>query len=429
MQNRAVRILITILLFIPLYSSGQKSVNSPLARYNLGIIEPAGSLRSLGMGGTGVAIRDNLNIYYLNPASYSSLDTNSFVFDFGIDYGVNIVTDGTNDDLSEDLNFDHFMIGFPISKRWGVAMGIVPVSNGYYNIAEHFNEDDPSEEYTSYHGGSGGYTNFFLGTGLNITKNLSAGANLSLLFGSIKRFNEFIFADYYYTFQTNITEKLQMTGIGFDAGLQYAAPLKNDYFLNSGVSFSSGKNCKSIRESITYRYNVYSSTDTVQYSYNDSEKASIPWTIRAGIAFGKKYKFVTSLDYVYTKWADAEIPGSADNLTNTQTLLFGAEYTPDRLSNYSYLKRIDYRIGGHIGNNYLLLNDYKVNEFGASIGAGIPMKRRYASPAAFYSKFNFYVDYTRKSMTGAPFIHNENYYTIGLSLNLYDNWFFKRKYD
>jgi len=56
MQNRATGILIAILILIPLYSSGQKSVNSPLARFNLGILEPAGSFRSLGMGGTGTAV-------------------------------------------------------------------------------------------------------------------------------------------------------------------------------------------------------------------------------------------------------------------------------------------------------------------------------------------------------------------------------------
>jgi hypothetical protein len=434
MQNRAARILTAILILIPLYSSGQKSVNSPLARFNLGILEPAGSFRSLGMGGTGTAIRDNLNIYYLNPASYSSLDTNSFVFDFGIDYSVNIVTDGTNSDLSEDLNFDHFMMGFPISKKWGVALGLVPVSNGYYKIAEYMYEGDPGYdetvgEYVSYHGGSGGFTNFFLGTGLNITKNFSAGVNMSILFGSLRRYNEYVFSDYYYTFQTNTTEQLKMTGIGFDAGLQYTASLKNDYFINIGASFNSGKNCGSTFESLTSRYNLYSTSDTIFYSLNDSAKASLPGTIRAGVAFGKKNKFIASVDYVFSKWADAEFQGSAGYLTNTQTLLLGAEYTPDRMSNYSFMKRIDYRAGAHIGNNYLLLNDNEVNEYGVSIGAGIPMKRRYSSPAAFYSKFNFFIDYTSKSLSGAPFTHKENYYTIGLSLNMYDNWFFKRKYD
>ena len=432
MQNRVAGILLAILICIPFFTYGQKSINSPLARYNLGLIEPAGSFRSLGMAGTGLAARDNLNVFYLNPASYSAIDTNSFVFDFGIDYGINLVSDGTNKDLSEDLNFDHFMIAFPIKKNWGMAMGLIPFSNGYYNISEQVSAEDTDPligEYTAYHNGSGGFTNFFLGTGVNIAKNLSAGANMSFIFGSINRYNEFDFADYYYTFQTNMTDKFQITGIGFDAGLQYFRDLKKDYFLNLGTSFSSGRNCKSRLESTTFRYNIYSTTDTRFSSIDDSTRTYLPWSFRAGIAFGKKNKFTTSLDYAYTNWAAAKFPGSSGNLASTHTVSLGADWIPDRLSNYNFIKRIEYRAGVHAGNNYLLLNGYKVDEYGASIGAGIPMRRRYKTAADFYSKINFYFDYTSRSMTGAPFVHNENYFTFGLSLNMYDNWFFKRKYD
>ncbi len=76
-----------------------------------------------------------------------------------------------------------------------------------------------------------------------------------------------------------------------------------------------------------------------------------------------------------------------------------------------------------------LFNGDKVNEYGVSLGLGIPMKRKFSTLDGFYSKINFYADYTRKSVTGQSFTHDENYFTFGLSLNLYDNWFFKRKYD
>ncbi len=56
------------------------------------------------------------------------------------------------------------------------------------------------------------------------------------------------------------------------------------------------------------------------------------------------------------------------------------------------------------------------------MGVGIPMRRT-------YSKTNFYFDYTRKSLTGQDLTHNENYFTFGLSINLYDVWFLKKKYD
>ena len=415
------------MLLFPFLSSGQKLINSPVARYNLGIIEPAGSFRSLGMAGTGTAIRNNTSIYFVNPASYSSLDTNSFVFDFGMDYGINIISDGSTNSVSEDLNFNHLIIGFPIMKRWGFAAGVIPVTNGYYNISESVREGDPgydeiTGEYISYHSGSGGLTNFFVGTGLNITRNLSVGANMSLLFGSIRRYNEFDFADYYYTFQTNMTEMIKLSGIGMDFGLQYSADLKNDHFFNLGVSLSTGKNCKSSFEKISYRYNLYSSPDTIEYSFNDSTKSYIPGTVRAGLAFGKKHKYTIAIDYVNSLWEKADFQGSARFVANTSTVLLGAEYTPDWLANYSFLKRIDYRLGGHAGNNYLLFNGSRINEYGVSLGVGIPMRRT-------YSKTNFYFDYTRKNVTGQTFTHIENYFTFGLSINLYDMWFLKRKYD
>ena len=59
------------------------------------------------MGGTGIGIRDNSTIYFNNPASYSSIDTVSFLFDFGLDFGMNKLSDGTNKYSSKDMNFNH----------------------------------------------------------------------------------------------------------------------------------------------------------------------------------------------------------------------------------------------------------------------------------------------------------------------------------
>ncbi|MCU0457181.1 MAG: hypothetical protein MUE74_12850 [Bacteroidales bacterium] len=427
MQNKTAGIVAAFLLLIPFLSSGQKSINSPIARYNLGIIETPGPFRSLGMAGTGTAMRDRTSVYYTNPASYSSLDTNSFIFDFGLDYGINMVSDGNTNDVSDDLNFDHIILGFPVTRRWGVALGLVPFSNGYYNLSETVREgdsgyDEITGEYISYHRGSGGYTSFFIGTGLNLTKNLSVGANMSLLFGSIRRVNEFDFADYYYTFQTSMNERLQMTGIGFDLGAQYSVAFKEAYFLNLGASYSTGRKCKTTLEKTIYRFNVYSSNDILDYSYDDDLKSSLPGSVSTGLAIGKKNKFVAAADYTYAAWGNAEFPGSEGYVANTGTFSLGAEYTPDWLANYNFLKRIDYRIGVHTGKNYLLYNGSRVKETGVSIGLGVPMRRS-------YSKTNFFADYTRKNIADQPFTHTENYFSFGISINMYDFWFIKRRYE
>ena len=96
------------------------------------------------MGGIGTAMRDNSSIYFTNPASYSSLDTNSFVFDFGLDYGRNFISDGVSKFSSDDIKFSSSYNGFPSWQRDGVLqLGIVPVSSGYYKITETVTSTDP----------------------------------------------------------------------------------------------------------------------------------------------------------------------------------------------------------------------------------------------------------------------------------------------
>jgi hypothetical protein len=427
MQNRLAKLFLLIFISFSVSVSGQKLIDSPLARFNLGILEPAGSFRSTAMGGIGTAIRDNNTIFYTNPASFSSLDTNSFVFDFGMDYGRNVISDGTARHTSDDMNFDHFMIGFPITKGIGVAAGILPLSNGYYKISETVAEGDPGYDpitggYTGYHVGGGNLTNVFLGSGINLTKNISAGINMSLLFGEISRTNEFVFNDYYNVYHDNNTETLHLSGINLEYGLQYNTPIKKDYFFNAGLSYSSGKHCKSNYEDLSFRFTSSAVTDTLNYVADNTSKAYLPGTLRLGISFGKKNKLTAGLDYVATNWSNAKFHGSDGYLSDTRAILCGVEYIPDKFSNYSFVKRIEYRVGGHIEDNYLVLNGKQVKEWGASLGFGIPLRRT-------FSKTNIFFDFTRKSLETTTYSHYENYFTMGASLNFYDFWFVKRKYE
>jgi hypothetical protein len=426
MHNRLALIVLATISLLPITLSGQKQVNSPFARYNLGILEPAGPFRNSGMGGTGMAVRDNNSIFFHNPASYSSLDTNSFIFDFGVDYGLNLISNDSLMRRSGDLNFDHLLMGFPVARGLGVAIGLYNVSNGYYKISESVTKSDPdynplTGEYTAIHYGSGGLTNFFIGSGINLSKFLSAGINMTVLFGTIQKSNQLSFFDSYHVYHDNITSKLQLSGVNFDYGMQLFVPLKKDYYINAGASLTSGKYFRSDFENIGVRFTTYGGTDTLLTITDDSTKAFLPGTLRMGVAFGKKNKFTGGIDYIMTNWSNAKFHGSEDFVNNTRALLFGIEYIPDKYSNYSFARRMEYRLGGHIEDNYLVIKGSQVKEFGMSLGLGIPMR--------MLSKTNLFIDFTRKTYTGSGFSHFENYFTMGASLNRYDLWFIKRKYD
>jgi hypothetical protein len=425
MQNRLI-LFIVLSLSVVFTATGQKLLNSPYSRFNLGTIQPEGGFRSLGMGRTGTAMRDNSSIYFTNPSSYSSLDTISFVFDFGLDYGRNFLSNETAEYSSDDINFHHLVMGFPIAKGFGVAVGFVPMSSGYYNMAQTVTSFDEAYDplvgpYEAIHGGTGSISKIFLGTGLNITKNLSVGVNLIILTGELKRVNEFLLGEAYNVFHSSNTESLQLSGINFDYGLQYTAKLKNNYFLNIGASMTAPKEFKTEFNRVSKKYTLYGSADSISV-ISDKTPTFIPATLRMGISVGKKNKFTAGLDYVMTQWSEARIPGSVGYAANTREMLLGVEYIPERFSNLSFFRRLEYRMGAHMGDNYLIINNEQIKEYGASIGLGLPLRRT-------FSKVNLFLDFTKKTGSFENNLHNENYLTMGLSLNFYDYWFQKRKYD
>lgn len=427
MRNKLI-ILITLFIISSLFTaSGQKLINSPYARFNLGNLEPTGSFRSLAMGGTGVSFRDNSSVYFANPASYSSIDTNSFVFDFGLDYGIRALRDGGSRFTSDDMNFHHLIIGFPLMRGVGIAAGLVPVSSGYYKISDVISEGDPDYdpvmgEYSSYHFGSGSLSNFFLGAGVRFLEYFSAGVNMSVLFGTLNRANQNNFTESESVFHYAGTEELKITGVNFDYGIQFIAPLKNNNFINAGISLTSGKHFKSDYKNFTYLFSAFNTRDTLTYTSASGMDTYIPGTLRLGLSAGKKNKFVVSVDYLTTKWSQADIIGADGYLADARTLNFGAEYIPNKFSMFSFLERLEYRIGAHIDNDYLMINNEQIKGFGVSAGIGIPLKRS-------LSKTNLFFDYTKKSGNFENGLHKENYYTLGVSLNLYDFWFMKRRYD
>ena len=427
MRNKLIIVIFVSLFSFCYTATGQKNINSPYSRFNIGTLEPQGSFRSFGMGSVGTAIRDNSSIYFLNPASYSSLDTISFVFDFGIDYRKNYLTGGSTKYSSDDINFHHLIMGFPLMKGWGVALGVVPMSSGYYNIfGKVISTDegyDPNiGEYDVFHGGNGTITKFFIGSGLKVSKKLSIGVNMTILSGQLNRTNQFVFADYYNVFHSSTTENLELVGINFDYGIHYTTSLKNEYFLTIGASLTSGNNYNSKYDQLSFKYTAFGVRDTISNVSENNAKTFIPGTLRLGISFGKQNKFTTGLDFTTTKWSASKIPGSVNYAADTKSWAFGAEYIPDKYSNYSFINRMEYRIGGHIGDNYLIINGGQIKEYGASIGIGIPMRRT-------ISKTNLFFDFTRKTGSGSNNLDREDYLSMGISLNLYDYWFMKKKYD
>jgi len=433
MQHKLLPVISILLLLSAFQVSGQKLVNSPYSRFNIGRLEPQGPFKSQSMGGTGTAMRDNTSVFYTNPASFSSFDTTSFVFDFGFDYSMNFVSKDNQDYFSDDINFDHLIMGFPIKKGWGVAIGVVPVSSGYYKMFDVVINGDPDYDpitggYTSSFSGEGSLSNFIFGTGLRLTKNISVGANMTVLFGNLGRKYQVDFSDYFNSFNNSSEENIQIGGINFDLGFQYTKLLQNDFFFSAGLSGTLGNEYNTNYERYSYSYTAYGNKDTISYVADDVTKTFIPGSVRAGIALGKKNKFTAAFDFISAEWSNSKLPGIEGYAADTRSYHLGFEYIPEKYSNFSFLRRIEYRAGAHYGDNYIIAGGEQVKEIGASFGLGIPMGLSLSDKRSL-SRTNFMFDYTKSYGATSGMLHNENYFTFGLSFNFYDFWFVKRKYD
>lgn len=417
MRNRFFYLFLLLgISLVPSSLMAQRYFNSPFSRFNLGTYETTGSFRSLAMGGTGIGMRTNDNIYDINPASYSSLDTNSFVFDFGLDYGILTVSDGASSHQSDDMGFHHLTLGFPIMKGWGASLGITPLTNSYYSLST---KDEIGS--TISHTGEGGLTKVFLGTGARVFEGLSIGANMNIIYGEIKRSNYYTFNDSYVNNVLNY-EYLYLRGIYFDLGAQYALTFKEKYFLNVGISTNVGNSLKSTGNTYTDTFNDYTST-TIYNIYDDSTKAVLPTGLKAGVSFGIKDKLTIGIDYTNSLWSEARIYNSGNYLANSNSFNIGAEYIPDRQAYYNFLQRVEYRIGAHFGTDYLTINNEQIKEWGVSAGLGIPMRRT-------TSKVNLFVDYSKKALPSSSAANlKENYLSFGISLNIFEIWFMQQQYE
>jgi hypothetical protein len=422
---RNIRVgLVCLLAFLATGAAGQKNVYSPFARYGIGNLELPGTFRTRAMGGISSGIRDNLTLNFLTPASYSSIDTTSFIFDFGIDYGVIRLSENDLSYYSQDLGFSHLLVGFPIMKGWGVTAAVLPYANGAYNIGYERPGDDVSGTIYEGHSGSGGYQKALLGTGVSPFPFLSVGVNAFLMFGEVTRTNDFVFTGDNNYFNTRKQSISALTGVGYDVSVQVMFKLPENRFINAGMTFTPAFNLKTSNEEMIFRYSTIQTSslafDTLSYN-SLSTKSTLPGSLRAGFSLGKTDKFTAGADLAYSKWSNASLPGTYGTYRDALSLHAGAEYIPDKYSNYSFFDRMEYRIGCRYGESYTLFGSDAVKEYGITFGTGIPMRRS-------RSRISLAVDLSTRG-NGSGEIPKETRISVGASLNLYDYWFLKRQYD
>ena len=133
------------------------------------------------MNGVGLGFHEHNQVNYINPASYSSVDSLTFLFDAGISGQISNFNENGVKKNAKNANLDYVVAAFRAFRHMGVSFGILPFSNvGYnYSVSGWVNEETKEDYYTNTYEGDEGFHQAYVGLGYMPVKGLSVGANIS----------------------------------------------------------------------------------------------------------------------------------------------------------------------------------------------------------------------------------------------------------
>ncbi len=447
MQYKIKYLLVTALALLSFSAFSQINTYSPYSRFGLGQLTVPGLGQSSGMGNAGIALGSTNQINYINPASYSTIDTMSFIFDFGIAGSSTKYKSNLTHTKLNNFNLQHISIGFPVTKWWKAAAGITPFSSVGYKISEEKTIEGVGNV-SYYYNGNGGLSKFFIGSSVTLFKHLSLGVNMSTLFGYIENEQQAQFLDITGSSATHFSLRDDIGGIMFNLGARYTQTFADKYFITLGAIFDNETKLKDTRTYLvqntfpgagfnlpidtTYTINDGDTTaTTIQYrAYNpDQERINqvtdgsviYPKNFGMGIAFGIKDRLTITGDYYSQQWSKSRILGKTDSLTNSSAMRFGMELVPNPTALRGYLNHVHFRLGGYYSNSYIRIRGEQLNDYGITFGVGLPFKNTNTT-------FNLGVVLGQRGTLNNNLI-KENYEIFNVSLVLQDFWFFKRKFD
>ncbi|MFW6224913.1 MAG: hypothetical protein ACOC4B_01450 [Bacteroidota bacterium] len=401
------------------FNGFSQTINSPYSQRDIGNLAREGYSQIRGIGGTSLAIRSSNYINYVNPASYTSQDTSTFLFDIGLIGKYKQLSSSKGNASDQFLNLNNIGLGIPVYKWWKFSLGMVPYSRVGYNIKDE--SDQQGFEVTDYYEGMGGINQFYFGNAFSFWNKVSIGLNVSYYFGEIDHVSE-KHADTIKVERTKNT--CVLNGLRFNGGIQYHDKINEDLGITIGVIYGNKTAMKSTCDSLVETTPSSLSDqnfirDTIINKTNIKQDVDLPMKYGAGIAITYKDKWLIGLDYKQGNWGTLSNQGMYKTLGDMSSINFGVELIPERHSLKYYWKRMRYRIGAFYEKNRRIINGTQLENRGISVGLGFPLK--YSS-----TTFNISYEFNKFGTTEKNLILMNNH-TILFNISFHDIWFVKPK--
>ncbi len=432
-------IISAVLALMAIGGHAQNVTNSPYSQYGYGTLADQSNGASVAMSGLTQGWREGNTVNFGNPASYSAIDSITFVFDAGMSGQITNFEEAGKKVNANNTSFDYIVGAFRLLRRVGVGFGIMPYSNvGYsYNhettIGENANTGDSKTTSVNTYSGRGGFHQVFLGVGVEPirtkTTSLSVGVNGSYLWGDYNKAVVNSYSDVY----INTLSKYYLSEVKsykVDLALQLQQKLSKNDKLTLGATYSMGHDMDSDPHCLVISNNSQTNvSDTAAYYANG--KLAMPTTISAGVVWNHKNKWRVGFDWKQEQWESVKYPVyevvntvpsyvMKDNqFQNRQRYILGAEFCPNENDRSKWSNHIKYRMGFTYATPYLKINGQDgPKEMGVSMGVGIPIMNKYNNRTIL----NLSASWTRLE---AANLIKENTFRINIGLTFNERWFAK----
>ena len=390
---------------------------SPYSRFGYGALSSHANATQKAMGGVGLALRDSRSVNFMNPASYAAIDSLTFLFDMGVQLkglSTNETRDGvklSGKDFTGGL--DYVTMEFPVTRYGAAAVGLVPWSQVGYSFGNDIVNGSNSNQ------GSGNVSELFVGLSARPFKGFTLGVNVSYMFGTLLN-DMYVYGDGVTSLFERVTE---VRDYSLRFGVQYGLDITRDHNVAVGLIYSPKKSFHGHAYGVKYDVNQDNSADTIGYASMKGayEQAA---TYGAGLAWIWKKSLTVAADFTYQPWKNVKYrliegfdqPG-ANRFDNYWKAGVGVQYQP--AARGSYLRRVNYRLGGYYSNDYVMVGSNSIREYGLSVGLGLP------APSS-KTMVNLSFEYRHRAASPQKLVV-ENYWQLTLGFNINELWFWQNK--
>ena len=388
---------------------------SPFSRYGYGEFQSPVSGALLSMGGLGYGMRTNRVINPSNPASYSSIDSLTFMMDFGASGVIDgcLTNAGRNTQFAGNIDYVAFQM--PLAEWAAVSFGLNPLTVVGYEYL--FTNSQPSYSYNEsidvkqYFSGKGGITQVYLGFSFDICDRVAVGVNGRHVFGKIEHNREVEFPNSSLFNKTTYKNTIYVSAWECDFGIQYHQPIGDDDLLVVGGTYTMKLPMDNTTEIIA-QTNVIN-TDNTKYEFD------YPQTVGAGFSYLWNNRLLVGADVTWMELSKVKYYSRENEFSDRFVYALGAEYVHNPQSK-KYAELMRFRLGANYSNSYAKVNGSDYHKWTITCGIGFPLPNTKTT-------LNLHLEYGQQGNLQTIGLV-EQYGKIGIGVSLNERWFVKRKF-